>query len=346
MPHQFQHFLCVGTAASHDIPLNIINIISFPAIMSYDVIIIGAGPAGLTAATNTAHRGLSTLVIEQYEKCGGQPLILYPDKVIKDHPGFPVGIIGKEFARLLEYQARNAGAEIHCNEEVLTFRRTQDEHLEVKTTSGTYAAKKIILCTGGLNMPATIPMLKGLENVFYKPRNLDKKFKGKKVVIIGGGDNAFDTAISITELTSHVTILVKQPMAKAKEFTVREAAEKGIKVIYEADLVSVNKSKDGKRAASLSIVDRKTGKTEILEVDAVFSAIGFSVVSSFLKENGIEQEPDGRVKIDKNFETSVKGVYAAGDLMEDVKLIAVACSRGIEAAIKAFSSIKKPYWIN
>ena len=78
----------------------------------HDVIIIGAGPAGLTAATNTAHRGLKTLVIEQCDRAGGQPRICYPDKIIKDHPGFPVGILGKELSRMLVLQAKNAGAEI------------------------------------------------------------------------------------------------------------------------------------------------------------------------------------------------------------------------------------------
>jgi len=184
----------------------------------YDIIIIGAGPAGLTAAINTAHRGLKTLVIEQYDKPGGQPLIFYPDKIIKDHPGFPIGVLAKEFARRVEMQAIHAGAEIKCNEEALKINKIDDNLLEVKTNNGLYKSKRVIICTGMLNIPRKLPILENYKGkgIYYKIENLNE-FKGKKVTVIGGGDNAFDSAIQIKEIASNVNILIKHAYAKAKE---------------------------------------------------------------------------------------------------------------------------------
>src|SRR5512136_43851 len=99
----------------------------------YDVIIVGAGPAGLTSAANTAYRGLKTLVIEKQDVAGGLPTLLYPDKIIRDHPGFPVGILGKELSRMLFMQAKNAGAEIKFDEEVLGLKKKNEDLIEVKT---------------------------------------------------------------------------------------------------------------------------------------------------------------------------------------------------------------------
>jgi thioredoxin reductase (NADPH) len=311
----------------------------------YDIIIIGAGPAGLTAAINTAHRGLKTLVIEQYEKPGGQPLIFYPDKIIKDHPGFPIGVLAKEFARRVEMQAVNAGAEIKCNEEVLKINK-KDDLLEVKTNNRIYKSKRVIICTGMLNIPNKLHLLENYrgEGIYYKIGNLND-FKDKKVTVIGGGDNAFDSAIQLKEVASGVNIIIKQEYAKAKEITLEEAESKGIKIYYNTELTNIINYPNSKKIKKIKILNTKTKVTSELITDIIFSSIGFSTVNKFLKDNNIELNNDGTVKINKNYETSIKGVFAAGDLNGEVKLIAVASARGIQAAINSFSSIKKPYWI-
>ena len=310
----------------------------------YDVIIIGAGPAGLTAAANTAHRGLKTLVLEQCEKPGGQPLNFYPDKIIKDHPGFPVGVLGKEFARLLEIQAKNADAKIKCGEEALSIEGAEPE-LTVRTTNGSYLAQRVIICTGLLSYPSRLPVLSNFTGtgVHYKIENL-RDFRKKNVVVVGGGDNAFDTALQIKEVAGDVKVLVKHEYAKAKLSTINEVKDAGIEILYNTEIKEVVQDEGSKKLTGVRIVS-KDGTVAQLPVDEVFSAIGFSLVSEFLKNNGLEMNTDGSIKVDGKYETSRKGVFAAGDVNGDVMLIAVACARGIEAAINSFSSIKKPYWL-
>ena len=156
----------------------------------YDVVIIGAGPAGLTAAANTSLRGLRSLVIEKHDFPGGLPVLLYPDKIIRDHPGFPVGILGKELSRMLYMQAKNAGAEIKCSEEALKIDRKQDNLIEVRTTQDTYQTRRVILCIGIFDIPKKLDILKDVvsQNIHYTVKNLEV-FRDKRLVIIGGGDH-------------------------------------------------------------------------------------------------------------------------------------------------------------
>lgn len=314
--------------------------------MLYDIIIIGAGPAGLTAAVNTAQRGLKTLVIERYEKPGGQPIMLYPDKIIKDHPGFPIGVLAKEFARLLEMQARNAGAEIHCDEEALKINKAESE-IELTTTKASYSSKRVLICTGFFNAPNKLPVLAEFEGegVFYRVEKIDA-LKNKKVVVIGGGDNAFESAHQLSEKAKEISIIVKEEYAKARESAVRDAEKEGIKICYSTELAGIVKKPGTDKILKIVVRDNKTKADSEIYCDCIFSAIGFSSASTFLKENHIELNPDETVKVDRNYETNIKGVFAAGDLNGETRVIAVACARGIEAAIKTFSSIKKPYWLS
>lgn len=311
----------------------------------YDVIIIGAGPAGLTAATNTSHRGLKSLVLEKQDTPGGLPTLLYPDKIIRDHPGFPVGILGKELSRMLFMQAKNAGAEIKCDEEVLTIERRTGDIMEVKTVQDVYQGKRVILCTGIYDIPRKLKILKNYAgpNVHYKVE-IPRMFKGKKVVIVGGGDHAFDTAVQLNDIAKSTTILVKNKYAKAKENTVKLAENLGIQVFYNTEIVRIFKGRSGK-FERIQIANLETGEKKTISAEELFVAIGFEPIKRFLENNGFELRKDGSVKVDRNLQTNIKGVFAAGDVTGEVRLIATACAEGIVAAVHAFEEIKKPYWL-
>jgi thioredoxin reductase (NADPH) len=312
----------------------------------YDVIVIGAGPAGLTAAANTSLRGLKSLVIEKHDFAGGLPVLLYPDKIIRDHPGFPVGILGKEFSRMLFMQAKNAGAEIRCSEEVLKIEKKEGDMLEVKTTQDTYQATRVILCTGIFNLPRKLEILKdaSVPNVHYAVKS-PEVFKDKRMVIVGGGDHAFDTAVQLKDITDNIIILVKQKYAKAKENTVKTAEKRGIKILYCTEISNIFKDAAG-NIEKIEIVNLETHEKKIIKLDGLFISIGFEPVKLFLERNGFKLRKDGSIKVDKNLQTNIKGVYAAGDITGEVRLITTACAEGIVAAIHAFETIKKPYWLH
>ena len=312
----------------------------------YDVIVIGAGPAGLTAAANTSLRGLKSLIIEKHDFPGGLPVLLYPDKIIRDHPGFPVGILGKELSRMLFMQAKNAGAEIRCGEEALRIEKKEDNMLEVKTNQDTYQARRVILCTGIFNLPRKLEILKDISipNVHYAVKS-PEIFKNKRMVIVGGGDHAFDTAVQLRDVTDNITILVKNRYAKAKENTVKIAEKLGIQIFYGTEISNVFKDKVG-RIEKIEIVNLETQKKRTIEMDELFISIGFEPVKLFLERNGFKIRKDGSLKVDKNLQTNIKGVFAAGDIIGEVRLITTACAEGIVAAIHAFETIKKPYWLH
>ncbi len=313
---------------------------------SYDVIVVGAGPAGLTAGANASFRGLSSLILEKYDFPGGLPVLLYPDKIIKDHPGFPVGVLGKELSRMLFMQAKNAGAEIRCGEEVLKIERKEGNHIEVKTTQDIYRARRVIICTGIFNVPRKIEALKDTNSpkIHYKVEH-PEVFKDKRTIIVGGGDNAFDTAAQISDITKDITILVKDKYAKAKENTVKLVEGLGIKILYNTEITGVLNDEAGE-IEKVETTNRETGEKNILSADELFVSIGFEPVRAFLQNNGFEMLDDGSLKVDKNLQTNIQGVFAAGDVIGEVRLIVTACAEGIIAAIHSFETIKKPYWLH
>lgn len=311
----------------------------------YDVITVGGGPAGLTATANTSHRGLKSLVLEKQGAPGGLPTLIYPDKIIKDHPGFPVGILGKELSRMLFMQAKNAGAEIKCDEEVLKIERRDDGLIEVKTVQDTYQGKRVILCTGSYDVSRKLEILKGYtgSNVHNK-LEIPETFKGKNVVIVGGGDYAFDTAVQISDIAKSIIILVKKKYAKAKENTVKLAESLGIEMFYNTEPVKIFKDKSGV-LEKIQIANLETGETKTIRAGELFVAIGFEPIKRFLENNGFKLQKDGSVKVDRTLQTNIKGVFAAGDVTGEIRLIATACAEAIVAAVHAFEEIKKPYWL-
>ena len=307
--------------------------------MLYDIIVVGAGPAGLPAGANASNRGLKTLILEGQGIPGGQPNQFYPNKLIIDHPGFPKGITAKSLSKRLYEQALHSKAEIRLNQPMIDM-KLKGEVKKVITKTHEYQGKKVVLCTGLHNIPRHLPSLEDYKgkNVHYFVRRMNI-FKHKRVLVVGGGDTAFDRALMLSKTAKHVTIILREHMAKAKEKTVKAAISRGVDVHYNTELVKMD---DKTRTAVLK--DNK-GKQERLKIDKVVVSIGFVSSLDVLNRLGLEKDEHGMIKVNHRMETSIPGVFAAGDLVGDVKLIAVACSEAIIAAISTFNSIKKPYWL-
>ncbi|MEM4267594.1 MAG: NAD(P)/FAD-dependent oxidoreductase [Candidatus Woesearchaeota archaeon] len=307
----------------------------------YDIIVIGGGPAGLTAGANAAYRGLKTLVLEGDSKPGGQPMQLYPKKIILDHPGFPHGISGKALSMRLYEQTRQSGAEIHLNEPAIELNLRREPKL-VKTPKCKYYGKRIILATGLHNIPRKLESLadyKG-KHVHYFIKH-PAKFSNKNVIVVGGGDTAFERAHLLCRFAKSVTVLIREGVPKAKADLVALSQKAGAKVMYNTELVGF----DDKMAYLIKKDGDKRNKVALKAEDVVIS-IGFVTTLGILEKAGVEKDAKGMVKVNSNMETSIPGVFAAGDLVGEVKLISLSCAEGILAAINTFNSIKRPYWLH
>jgi thioredoxin reductase len=318
--------------------------IDFSALASWDVVIIGAGPAGLAASLTTAHRGLTTLVIEAKDRAGGQPQFLYPDKKIVDIPGFPDGISGEELSSRTFRQAVDALVQFRFNDELITVEDTdevaKDEPLKrVICKSGAYLCRKVIIACGLLHFPRRLPAVDALESkgVFYKVPKIGD-YDGRQVVVVGGGDSAFDAAVMAVDRGAQVDVLVREHVPVAKADTVQRVMNTGGRVRTGVEVTGAEYEGG---AIALAISDGTK-----LVADYIIVQIGFLSAKETFQRLDVRLNEDGSIAIDPYFETSRRGIFAVGDVHGDIKLVTVAWAEGIQAAIYAFKEITSPYWLN
>jgi thioredoxin reductase (NADPH) len=318
--------------------------IDFGNLPFWDVVIIGAGPAGLAAALTTAHRGLTTLIIEAKDKAGGQPQFLYADKRIVDIPGFPDGITGEELSARVYRQAVDALVQFRFNEELRTVEDTDQQQKgdvlkRVVTDESTYLCRKVILAVGLLHYPRKLPVLDALNSpkVFYKMPKIGD-YTGSRVAVVGGGDSALDAAVMVLERGGEVDLIIRGAEPAGKADSVRRVRECGGTIHLNAEIARAGY--DGGRMA----LELTTGAT--LPADYVIVQIGFLSAKETFDRLGVKLNADGSIAVDPYFETSRKGTFAVGDVHGDIKLVTVAWAEGIQAAIYAFKEITSPYWLN
>lgn len=316
----------------------------FSNLRYWDVVIIGAGPAGLAASLTTAHRGLTTLVIEAKGEPGGQPQFLYADKKIVDIPGFPDGITGEELSERTFRQAVNALVQFRFGEELLnvedtTLQEKEDPLKKVITSRGEYLCRKVILACGLLHYPRKLPVLDALNSkrVYYKvPRVND--YHGEQVLVIGGGDSGLDAAVMVLQRNGHAELLVREEAPVGKADTVGRIRELGGTIRTQCEITAARQS-EGRIEATLSTGD-------LVQADHAIVQIGFLSSRETFDRMRLRLNEDGSITIDPYFETSRRGIFAVGDVHGDIKLITVAWAEGIQAAIYAFKEITSPYWLN
>lgn len=318
--------------------------LDFDSLPYWDVVIIGAGPAGLAASLTTAHRGLTTLVVEAKDKPGGQPQFLYADKRIVDIPGFPDGITGEELSARVFRQAVDALVQFRFNEELVTIDDTtevaKDDPLKrVVTSRGSYLCRKVIMACGLLHYPRQLPVLDSLasKKVYYKVPKIGD-YAGQNVAVVGGGDSALDAAVMVLERNGHVDLIVREetPVGKADSLA-RIVNTGGIvhtsceiaAARYAGDSIALNLSTGGELSCDLAIVQ-----------------VGFLSAKETFERLDVRLNEDGSIAIDPYYETSRRGIFAVGDVHGDIKLVTVAWADGIQAAIYAFKEITSPYWLN
>lgn len=318
--------------------------LNFDDLPYWDVVIIGAGPAGLAASLTTAHRGLTTLVIEAKDSPGGQPQFLYADKKIVDIPGFPDGITGEELSSRTYRQAVDALVQFRFNEELTDILDTdqtvtEGRLKEVVTTKGSYLCRKTIIACGLLHYPRKLPVLEALNSkrVYYKNPKIGD-YESQNVVVVGGGDSALDAALMSLERNAHVKVLVREETLVGKAESASRVLDAGGQILTNTEITAAQADGDEYR------LTLSTGESLLCHIMIV--QIGFLSARDTFQRLGVRQNDDGSIAIDPYFETSRQDLFAVGDVHGDIKLIAVAWAEGIQAAIYAFKEITSPYWLN
>ena len=295
-----------------------------------DVIIIGGGPAGYTAALYAARANLHPLVLEGFAY-GGQ-LMITSD--VENYPGFEGGILGPELMATMRKQAERFGAEL-LSDDVIAVDLTADPKV-VKTESETYLAKAVIIATGSRYKELGVPGEKQLggHGVSWCATCDGFFFRGHDIAVIGGGDSAMEEAMFLTRFGKSVTVIHRRDTLRASKIMQERAfANPKITFVWDSEVVEVLGTE---KVTGLRLRSTKDGTEQVLPVTGVFVAIGHDPRSD-LFAGQLATDPDGYLLVDQpSTRTAIEGVFAAGDVVDRTYRQAVtAAGTGCAAALDA-----------
>lgn len=295
----------------------------------YDVIIIGAGPAGMTAAVYTSRANLSTLMLERGVP-GGQ---MANTEEVENYPGYE-HILGPELATKMFEHAKKFGAEYAYGDvkEVIDG----EAYKTVVTSNQQYKARAVIIATGAEYKKLGVPGEKELggRGVSYCAVCDGAFFKGKELVVVGGGDSAVEEGVYLTRFASKVTIVHRRDQLRAQKILQQRAfANEKIDFIWNHTVKQINE-KDG-RVGSVTLVHTQTGEEREFPCDGVFIYVGMVPLTKPFASLGITNE-NGYIETNELMETKVPGIFAAGDVREkSLRQIVTATGDGSIAAQSA-----------
>lgn len=303
----------------------------------YDVVVVGGGVAGLTAALYTSREGLDTLVIEK-GAMGGQAGSTVR---MENFPGFDEGVSGSEFAERLTRQARRFGVEILQAAEVSNI-TPQQPYLCVNTEDGTeYGAKAVLLATGAryrrLNVPGEEELVG--SSVHFCATCDGAFYQGKKVLVVGGGNSGFEEGIFLTRFASQVDIVEFLPEVRASK--VLQDTVSGMANMSVVTNHAIRELKGRGKLDAVVVENRATGEIKEWKYDGVFVFIGLSPNSDLVKDL-VKVNSQNFIVTDATLMTSVPGVFAAGDVREgSTKQATAAAGEGATAALMIREYLKK-----
>jgi ferredoxin/flavodoxin---NADP+ reductase len=304
-----------------------------------DITIIGAGPTGLFGAFYAGMRGASCRLIDNLDQVGGQLTALYPEKYIFDVAGFPK-ILSKDLVKGMAEQALQFKAPVHLGENVTGLKRDSENGkpaFTVVTDKDEYPSHSVLIAGGiGAFTPRKLP-LKDVDRWYGKglhDRVLDPKvFSGKRVLLVGGGDSAFDWAVNLQGVARSIVMIHRRDGFRAHAATVRQvqalcaAGKMELRTFWELKMIHGDE-----RIDAVTIYNSKTKAEERLAVDSVIPQLGFISSLGAIAEWGLDIEK-GEIKVSQTMATNIPGVFAAGDITTypgKLKLIATGAA---EAAI-------------
>jgi thioredoxin reductase (NADPH) len=298
---------------------------------THDVIVVGGGPASLTAAIYTTREDIDTLIFER-GVVGG--LAAVTDK-IDNYPGFPDGVDGLRLADDLQKQAERFGAVIELGE--VTGIKDEGEYKHLETTSGPMRSKAVLIATGSDYKKIGVPGEKEYyaRGVHYCATCDGAFYRDKKLVVVGGGNSAIQEAIFLTRFASHIDLLVRSTI-KASDVLQEELQhfiDEG-KVTVHLGTKTDEIIGDGKFANKVKGTSAD-GKPVEFDTDGVFVFVGLIPNSQFVENTDIKLDKIGFIETDENLMTAIPGIFAAGDIRSGATMqIASAAGEGATAALK------------
>ena len=291
-----------------------------------DLLIIGGGPAGLTAAIYASRYGIDVKVVTK--EIGGQ-ISLTED--IENYPGFPEGITGEELGKRMKKQAEKFGAEVGVAE-IKNIKKQENNKIEATADFGKINAKAVLLVMGSHYRKLGLPKERELtgKGVSYCATCDGPLFKGKDVLVVGGGDTALEEAMYLDRIGVNTTLIHRREEYRAHDYIVNQFKESDVKPKLSRELHEI---KGEKKVEGAILKNNKTEELEEIDVDGIFIFIGTEPNTELVEdlEPNILNER-GYIKTDENFETEIDGLFAAGDITGGFEQAIVAASEGAEAA--------------
>lgn len=300
----------------------------------YDIIIIGAGPAGLTASIYAKRANKKILVFEK-NIYGGQ---IVTSSKVENYPGVE-SITGFDFATRLNNQAKSFGVEVK-SENVIKI-ENNDNYKSIITDKGIYKTKTIIIATGSRKRKLGIPGEKELvgKGISYCATCDGNFFKDKDVAVIGGGNTALEDSLFLSDICKNVFIIYRKNKFKGESSLVDLLNKReNIKIIFNSEVIKLDNKND---FIKLNIINNQTNNSSDLNVSGVFVAIG-QVPDNEIFDGLIDMNEFGYIKSNENCETNIKGIFVAGDCREKkYRQLTTATADGTISALNAIEYINK-----
>ena len=299
-----------------------------------DLVIVGGGPAGLTAGIYAARSGLKTVVVEK-GVLGGQ---VATTPVVENYPGLKQ-IGGKTLVDIMVTHALEY-VQIFPGEGVVEI--TLNDPINVQTTRRKFKTKAVLMATGATHRNLGVPgelRLSG-HGVSYCSTCDGPLFKGKKVIIVGGGNSAVTEALHLHHIGVDITLVHRRDNLKAQDFLVKNLIQNNIPILFDTEVKEIR----GKHnVEEVLLFNNNTEESYPRSVNGVFIAIGYDPAVELAQKIGIELSDEGFIK-HYNYRTNIPGIYTAGDVSGGYKQIVTAAGHGAEAAMAIFEDLINPYW--
>ncbi len=302
-----------------------------------DLVIVGGGPAGLTAGIYAARSGLKAVVVEK-GALGGQ---VSTTPSVENYPGF-TEVGGKALVDIMVSHALQY-ANIFPGEEVMDIAITPDRPMVIATNRRRFLARAVLLATGASHRRLGAPGEERLagRGVSYCSTCDGPLFKGKRVLMVGGGDSAVTEALHLHQIGVEVVLAHRRGELRAQKRLLDTLLASGVAVLYNTEVKEI---RGVNRVEEVELQNNLSGDIQIMQVEGVFVAIGYDPAVELARKLGLAMTEGGYIRKDSRHRTSVAGVYSAGDVEGGYKQIVVAAGQGAEAALTIFEDLMNPYW--